>query len=96
MKVIWSAIAVGMGLASATTGFGQLSLQSAKVSEIQQSVTYREASHAAPRPAKVGDEIRDDRAILTGAKSRAELTFNDHSIARLGPNSQFSFHPASR
>ncbi|MEN3371225.1 MAG: hypothetical protein V7609_3368 [Verrucomicrobiota bacterium] len=51
---------------------------------------------AAPRPASVSDTVRGDTAIRTGAESRAELTFGDLTIARLGANTIFSFNEGSR
>jgi hypothetical protein len=51
---------------------------------------------APPRPASVSDTVRGDTAVRTGAESRAELTFGDLTIARLGANTIFSFNEGSR
>ena len=48
-------------------------------------------SQAASRPALLNDNVIDGTAIRTGADSRAELTFPDLTIARVGANSIFSF-----
>jgi len=48
------------------------------------------------RPAEVGDEVSGSTAVRTGGRSRAELTFNDQSIARLGGNTIFSFNKGTR
>ena len=49
------------------------------------------ASHAAPRPATLNDNIHAGTAVRTGSDSRAELTFTDQTITRLGANSVFGF-----
>jgi hypothetical protein len=49
------------------------------------------AAHAAPRPASVNDNVREGTAVRTGGDSRAELTFSDQTLARLGANTVFSF-----
>ena len=48
------------------------------------------APQAAPRPATVNDNVRDGTAVRTGGDSRAELTFGDLTITRLGANTIFS------
>ena len=48
-------------------------------------------SQAASRPALLNDNVIDGTAIRTGADSRAELTFPDLTITRVGANSIFSF-----
>lgn len=87
-------------------------LNSAKVTQVQNDVRLKEGAAAsagnldpAPprgagmtsdRAAKIGDVVAGTRTLSTGKKSRAELTFNDNTIARLGANSVFSFKPGSR
>jgi hypothetical protein len=44
------------------------------------------APQTAPRPATLGGGVGGGTAIRTGAKSRAELTLGDQTIARLGAN----------
>jgi len=48
------------------------------------------APQAAPRPAAVNDNVRDGTAVRTGGDSRAELTFVDQTITRLGANTVFT------
>lgn len=71
------------------------SLNSAEV-----TITYNQVNLVAPgdqvAPAKVGDILRGRSRLETGRRSRAELTFNDQSIARLGANSVFSFQQGTR
>jgi hypothetical protein len=49
------------------------------------------AVNAAPRPASVNANVRPGTAVRTGSDSRAELTFMDRTLARLGANSILSF-----
>ncbi|MEM6822858.1 MAG: FecR domain-containing protein [Verrucomicrobiota bacterium] len=46
--------------------------------------------------AKAKDTIGPDDVVQTGNKSRAQLRFQDDTIARLGSNTSFYFEPASR
>jgi len=69
-------------------------LQSAKVTAAINKVLF--ADNGSSRPAEVGDTLTGKSILETGAKSRAELVFNDQSIARLGANSQFSFSKGTR
>jgi hypothetical protein len=49
------------------------------------------ASKGAPRPATVNDSVVEGTAVRTGGDSRAELTFADQTLTRLGANTVFSF-----
>jgi hypothetical protein len=44
----------------------------------------------------VNDDVRQGTAVRTGADSRAELTFSDLTITRIGQNTVFSFKGGSR
>ena len=70
-------------------------LQEARVSQVIQDVRLLEA-HAAPRPAVVNDKVTLQRAVRTGKESRAELTFADLTITRLGANTIFSLKAGAR
>ncbi len=48
------------------------------------------------RNAKLDDLVRGDLALTTGIKSRSELTFQDNTLTRLGPESYFSFKSGTR
>src|ERR1051325_318256 len=48
------------------------------------------------RQARLNDLIRDELAVTTGIKSRSELTFQDNTLTRLGPESYFSFKTGTR
>ncbi len=54
------------------------------------------APHVAARPAHLNDDVADGSAVHTGADSRAELTFADLTITRVGANSVFSFDQDGR
>src|SRR6266571_2771089 len=70
-------------------------LQEARVSQVIQDVRLLEA-HAAPHAAAVNDKVIRGSAVRTGEESRAELTFNDLTITRLGANTIFSFTAGAR
>jgi FecR-like protein len=70
-------------------------LKEAHVSQIIQDVRLLEA-HAAPHPAALNDKVALGSAVRTGVESRAELTFNDLTITRLGANTIFSFTAGAR
>ncbi|MEY2527221.1 MAG: hypothetical protein QOE73_1992 [Verrucomicrobiota bacterium] len=48
------------------------------------------------RSATVSDDVREGTAVRTGSDSRAELTFTDLTITRLGANTIFSFNAGAR
>src|SRR6185437_14089627 len=54
------------------------------------------SGQAEARPATTNDTVRGNTAVRTGVDSRAELTFGDLTIARLGANTIFSFNESSR
>src|SRR5438132_8202747 len=54
------------------------------------------AAQAAPRPAVVNETVREGTAVHTGSDSRAELTYTDLSVTRLGANTVFNFDAATR
>ncbi len=51
---------------------------------------------AGARPAVEHDVIKEDNGLRTGAKSRAELLFEDNTLARLGADTFFSFKSGTR
>jgi FecR protein len=70
-------------------------LQQARVSQVIQDVRLLEP-HATSRPAAVNDKVTLGRAVRTGVESRAELTFTDLTITRLGANTIFSLTAGAR
>jgi len=67
----------------------------ATVTEVKNDVRYK-AADADERPAKQKDVVRGADVLRTGAKSLAEIEFEDKTITRLGSNSKFSFDPDKR
>ncbi len=49
-----------------------------------------------PEPASVGEVVRGGTDVRTGGGSRAQLTFPDQTLARLGANTLFSFERGTR
>lgn len=70
-------------------------LKSAKITTAVNDVrVYRGSATGAA--AAVGESIAGSDDLHTGRRSRAELTFSDQSISRIGSNSIFSFRSGSR
>lgn len=67
----------------------------ARVTEVIHDVRLL-ASQTATRAAAVNDSVNEGTAVRTGNESRAELTFADQTITRLGANTVFSFGAAAR
>jgi len=70
-------------------------LQSASVTRVYNKVDLLQPDRPVT-PAKIGDGISGSTAVQTGNQARAELQFNDETIARLGANSVFSFEKGTR
>ena len=70
-------------------------LSEARVSQVVQDVSLLSSNEAARRAA-VNDDVRLGTAVRTGTQSRAELTFKDLTITRLGENTVFSLKEGTR
>ena len=70
-------------------------LESAKITVTVNKVLIAPPQQS-PKPAAVGDVLTGKATLETGQSSRAELTFNDQTIARIGANSVFSFFRGTR
>ena len=53
-------------------------------------------AHGAPHPAVVNAKVTQGMGVRTGVESRAELTFTDLTLTRLGANTIFSFKQGAR
>ena len=62
----------------------------ARVTEVVRDVKLLAAQNAS-RTAAVNETVHEGTAVRTGTESRAELTFPDQTLARLGANTVFSF-----
>jgi ferric-dicitrate binding protein FerR (iron transport regulator) len=67
----------------------------ARVTQLIRDVSLLPAD-APPRRAALNETVRETTAVKTGGNSRAELTFPDLTITRLGANSLYSFRNAGR
>ena len=81
------AFAVTIGLTTFTMAAGK---NEARVTQAIHNVQLL-APNGAPRPASVNGNVHPGTAVQTGSDSRAELTFTDRTLARLGANSILSF-----
>src|SRR6478752_331107 len=96
-RLLFAGAVLGCFAASVVSLNGQTGgvMKEARVTQVVKDVKIL-PSQAAPRPATVSDTVRGDTAVRTGVDSRAELTFSDLTIARLGANTIFSFNEGSR
>ncbi len=62
-----------------------------KINDVRISESSKEA-----RTAAEGDRLTGSSTVLTGRRSRAELTFPDKTITRIGANAAFRFSSGSR
>ena len=100
MKSIFSRLLSRAGLVLLLASATVLLLTAAQRKEARVSQVVRDvnllAPHAAARPAHLNDDVTDGSAVHTGVDSRAELTFADLTITRIGANSVFSFEENGR
>lgn len=78
-----------------STAFAQTSLTWAKVERLRNRVHLIPSDRAA-RLARVADLMSVGDALRTSLSSRAELRFNDGSLARVGEQATFRFTPNTR
>ncbi len=91
-KVIFLAV---HGLLAATAGSLLAgNFTTADITQIVNDVKTMDASGA--RPAKPNETIAGEQSVRTGSQSRAELTFIDKSLTRLGANTSFRFQRGTR
>jgi len=70
-------------------------LRTANITHVLNDVqVYPDAGSA--HLATIGEKVTNSSSVQTGRRSRAELTFNDNTITRLGQNSVFSFREGGR
>lgn len=85
-------IGTAVGIAALLSATEQ---KQARVTEVIHDVRLLGAQTAA-HPAAVNDTVHEGTAVRTGTDSRAELTFTDQTLTRLGANTVFSFGGAAR
>ncbi|MEM1238400.1 MAG: FecR domain-containing protein [Cyanobacteria bacterium P01_H01_bin.26] len=93
----WCSLLLGasviFGIPSAA--WAQTTLTWAKVERLRNRVHIIPNGHSA-RPARVTDLMEVGDALRTAAAARAELRFNDGSLARVGEQATFRFSPNTR
>src|SRR6266480_3554239 len=95
VQTFWGGLIVLFWLVGAAPFVTADQLQQARVSQVIQDVRVLE-THGAPRPAAVNDKVIQGMGVRTGVESRAELTFTDLTLTRLGANTIFSFKQGAR
>lgn len=88
-QILTLALAVSTGLTVAAP------LKSANLTTVVNDVKVSEKSSSA-KAASVGQKLGGSSTVLTGRKSRAELSFTDKTVTRIGANSIFRFGENSR
>src|SRR6266513_4774167 len=94
-QIFWGGAIVLFWLVGAAPFVSAAQLDQAQVSQVIQDVRLLEA-HGAPRPAVVNAKVTQGMGVRTGVESRAELTFTDLTLTRLGANTIFSFKQGAR
>jgi FecR protein len=84
------ALSIGLWLLLATPLSGAPQKQEARITGIVHDVRLRTVN-GATHAASANESVREGMTVRTGAASRAEITFADQTIARLGANSVFDF-----
>jgi len=95
VQILWVGLITLFWFVGAAPSITADQLQQARVSQVIQDVRVLE-THGAPRAAAVNDKVTQGMGVRTGVESRAELTFTDLTITRLGANTVFSFKQGAR
>jgi len=100
MKSLFNGSLLRAGLLLLFSSGAVLPLTAAERKEARVTQVVRDVRLLAPqvaaRRAHLNEVVTDGSAVLTGADSRAELTFADLTITRAGANSIFSFDQDGR
>src|SRR5438045_4212529 len=89
MKNLPGYFLLGLFVIGATTFVFAAQRKEARVTQVIKDVRVL-AANTAPRAASVNDSVTEGNAVRTGGESRAELTFVDQTLARIGANTVFS------
>ena len=95
LQIFWGGLIVLFCVVGTASFVAADQLQQAHVSQVIQDVRLMEA-HGAPHPAVVNAKVTQGMGVRTGVESRAELTFTDLTLTRLGANTIFSFKQGAR
>lgn len=77
------------------SALGESSRKEGRVTQVTREVNVLEPA-LPPRRAVLNEKLGEGTAVRTGGESRAELTFVDLTITRLGANTLYSFKQAGR
>ena len=91
LRAILAAGAIGIFSFTANAG----PLTEARVTRIINKVQVIDPAKGA-HAAALHETIRDEIELKTGVKSRSELMFQDDTLARIGPETSFSFKAGTR
>lgn len=90
-KVLFQIPLLGLAMGTAAAG----NLNQATITRVVKNVEVM-SQGAQAKPANVGEIVGGGTDIRTGEESRAQLTFPDQTLARLGENTVFSFERGTR
>jgi FecR protein len=93
-NVLWMACALAFCGALSSIALAAAK-KDARVTQVIRDVRLL-GSKSAAKPASVNDPVAEGQAVRTGGESRAELTFTDRSITRLGANTVFTYGEGAR
>ena len=88
-------VIVGAVALAVTSRAAESSKKDARVTQVIREVNLL-APDAPARRAVVNETVRETTAVKTGGESRAELTFADLTITRLGANTLYRFKKSGR
>jgi hypothetical protein len=79
------------GDSGASSEGGEAVMSSATLDEIEGEVTITQSGESQGEPAKLGDMLYVGGKVVTGLTGKARLVFEDGTIVRLVPNTEFVF-----
>lgn len=94
MKTLLPAASCILGILAATPA-AMANLNQATVTRVVNSVEVIPSGQQ-PKAATIGEVVSGGSDVRTGGNSRAQLTFPDNTLARLGANTLFSFERGTR
>ena len=83
-------------LVTANSAFAAVPLREATIQQVINQVRVLDLEAGASHPATEQERITATNGVRTGIRSRAELLFQDQTIARLGAETFFTFKRSSR
>src|SRR5947207_1737068 len=94
---VWTVAACAALISTVLPGASTVAAEKrdARVTQIVHDVRVL-PSKASARPASINETVNQGTGVRTGSDSRAELTFTDESLTRLGANTVFSFDQGAR